>query len=174
MGSTVKVLVGEIDGQEILVPTEKLLEAKDCKFSADGYVAVDAEEAIKESRNTAISLPRFPISIIMNGTVSNGDWLAYSNLTPDATIVIPTKCELREVTWSNSNDNRSFDFVFYKNGRNTTPYSTRQVRNSSNNYGLFDSLSDPFDSGDTLDIKYVDQGLNISDAAILLFFQTVI
>ena len=173
MGDTVKVSVLELNGEEYDTPTERILQAKDARFSASGFLADEAEAAIVEAKGAAISLPRFPIICVMNGTVSNNDWLAYSNLTPDASIVIPTKCELREVTWSNSSSNRSFDFVFYKNGRGTTPYATRSVRNSAAAYGAFSGLADAFSAGDTLDVRYADQGLNLNDAAIVFFFQTV-
>ena len=141
---------------------------------SNGFSADQAQAAIVEARNSAISLPRFPIILVMNGTISNGDWITYSNLTPNISIIIPSKCELREVTWSNSNTSVEFDLEFYKNGRTSTKYATREVRSGSTSAGQFLSLSDAFDATDTLDIKYVDRGTNASDLVIVLFFQTVL
>ena len=173
MGSEVKVLVGEVDGEEFYTPTERILLAKDCKFAAVGFNSTDSEEAIKEAKSVSISLPRYSIPLIWNGGMSNGDWVTYSNLTPDARVVIPFDCILQEITWSNSSSNRSFDIEFYKNGRNTTKYHTEEVRNSSNEYGAFPDLNHSFDAGDIIDLKYVDQGLNASDFVLVLFFQAV-
>ena len=137
--------------------------------SSNSFTASEAQSAIEEARNTAIGTPRYTIPLVMNGSLSNGDWVTYSNLTPDSSILIPVNCVLKEITWSNSDTNRSFDMVFYKNGRTTTPYATRQIRNLQ--YGIITGLSDSFVAGDRLDIKYVDQGLNASDLIVVLFFQ---
>ena len=134
----------------------------------------NAQDAIEESLLTSISLPRFPINLVMNGTMSNGDWVTYSNLVPASSVIIPAKCELREITWSNTRTSVEFDLEFYKNGRTTTKYVTRSVSSGAESSGQFLSLSDPFDATDTIDIKYIDQGTNASDLVIVLFFQTVL
>jgi len=138
------------------------------------FTSKNTKDAIFEALNTSVSLPRFPVILVMNGTVSNGDWITYSNLTPSASIIIPTKCELRELTWSNRNSSVEFDLEFYKNGRATTAYETREVRSGSATNGQFTGLDDSFDALDTLDIKYIDQGSNASDLVLVIFFQTVL
>jgi len=148
--------------------------ARSIPFEDENFDSDNAEDAIVESLNTSISLPRFPVILVMNGTMSNGDWITYSSLTPSAPIIIPTKCELREITWSNSRTSVEFDLEFYKNGRGTTAYATREVRSGGASKGQFLSLSDAFDALDTLDIKYIDQGTNASDLVLVLFFQTVL
>jgi len=120
-----------------------------------------------------ISLPRFAVPLIMNGTMSDGDWITYSNYLPDARILIPQKSILRDIVWGNRSSSREFDLEFYKNGRTGTPYATREVRSGGSTYGAFYDQNDSFDQGDTLDIKYIDRGSNATDLHVILYFQTV-
>jgi len=140
--------------------------------STNGFTADEVQSAIEEARQIALDLPVYTIPLIMNGTMSNGDWITYSNLTPDNSIRIPIKSELKAFTYDNTRTSVDFDMEFYLNGRTTTKYATREVRNVDYG-GIFTGLSDPFDPGDTLDIKYVDQGTNASDLTVILFFRVV-
>ena len=56
----------------------------------NGFISTNTQEAIEELLNIAAPL-RVPISLIYNGTLSNGNFIGYSNLLPgDATpIIIP-------------------------------------------------------------------------------------
>lgn len=152
------------------------LVARAIPFDNDtnGYESEDLQGAVEESLTTAISLPRFPTMLLMNGSMSNGDWLTYSNLTPDSSILIPIKCELREFSWANTRTSVDFDVEFYKNGRTTTKYATREIRSGTAKSGIITGLTDAFDAGDSLDLKYIDQGTNASDLTVVMFFQAVV
>jgi len=170
MGDTVKILVGEINGEEKTVPTEKLLAAADCFFASEGIAATDAEEAIKEVKAGADAKPRYTVPCIMNGIMGNDDWITYSNLTPDSEIVVPFDSILEEVTYANSRNSVEFDIEFYKNTRVGTPYATREVRSGSENNGII-VTNDSFAAGDRLNMKYKDQGTNAADLVLMVFFR---
>lgn len=139
--------------------------------SINGFSATDVQEAIEEAKAVAIGLPRFVLPLIYNGTVSNNDWISYSNLTSNAVILLPLKCRIQEIAWSNNNSSANFDYKLYKNGRPGTLLDTLQIRNLQ--YGHFDSLNYDFKSGDTIDIQYIDQGTNASDLCTILYFQAL-
>jgi len=140
---------------------------------SNNYIAENVQEALEEVDDIA-RLPVSPLPLIMNGTMSNGDWITYSNLTPNTAIVIPVKSQLVAFTWANTSTSREFDLEFYKNGRGTTKYATREVRSGLTTSGYFSGLTDPFNAGDTLDIKYIDQGSNASDLVLVLYLKAVI
>lgn len=146
--------------------------ARSVPFDNDtnGFSAEDTQAAIEEAKATAAGLPRFTLPLIYNGTVSNGDWITYSNLTPNARIILPVKCRLQEVSWSNSRSSADFDYDLYKNGRGTgTLLDTLEIRNLQ--YGYFTSINQDFNAGDIIDIEYIDQGTNASDLCTILYFQ---
>jgi hypothetical protein len=155
------------------ISVTQLKTAKNNTFdnTSNGFSASDVQMAIEEAKATAAGLPRFTISLVWNGTVSNGDWVSYDNLTPDSRIILPVKCRLNELAYSNANTDRSFDLGLYKNGRPGTLLDTLEVRNSQNGY--FTSLNQDFNIGDYLDIKYVDKGNNASDLVLVLFIQVL-
>ena len=159
MGSEVKILVGEVDGQEYDVPTERLLESKDCKFSNYYFGAVDAEEAIIEA-----SKPLIPIFMLQhNSNIGNNDWINFSNLTPNAKLVIPFDLTIEKLTWGNSNSSIDCDWKIYKNGITEADLcNTLEFRNTPNDYGSYDCSID-FNEGDWVRILYVDQGTNMND-----------
>jgi len=126
--------------------------------------------------NFSLQFPRTTLHLIYNGTVSNGDWITYSNLTPNARIVIPIRSKLVEITWSNTNTSVEFDLTLRRNGRTETIFETLEVRSGSDSSGYFkesDINSPTFEEGDTIDIQYVDQGTNVNDLATVLFIQAV-
>lgn len=138
----------------------------------NNFTSINVQQALEEIDATA-RLPVYPLQLVMNGTMSNGDWITYSNLTPNATIIIPVKSQLSSLTWVNTSTSREFDLEFYKNGRGTTKYATREVRSGANKSGYFTGLTDSFNAGDTLDIKYIDQGSNASDLVIVPYLKVV-
>lgn len=168
----VKVLIGEIDGTELQYQTEHVLSANEVKFNNTGFLWTEAEEvqeAIVDSHSDAVSKPRFPIACIMNGTMSNGDFIRYSNLSASANLKMPIACEITEVTYSNSNS-ASFDIVFYKN-QTTTPFRTYEIRNSL--AGVITGFSQEFAQGDDLYMKYVDRGTNASDLNVVAYMRAI-
>ena len=166
-----KVLLVEENGVDLHDATEVNFDASEMTFSGVGWDADNVKDGILEAKSLAIDVPRFTVPLIMNSNMSNGDWITYSNLTPDSSVIIPFESYLKEVTWSNSRSGVSFDFEYYHNGRDTTKILTQEVRNSSDASGVFANINQLLHQGDVLDIKYVDQGLNCSDLVMLLMFR---
>lgn len=135
--------------------------------SSNGFTSTDVQAAIEEAKATAAGKLRDSRYFIMNGTVSNGDWLAPSNLISDYKYIMTENLKFYGLSWSCGNgDGRSFDLEFYKNG--TDPgdlFYTYEVRNSTNDWDYITGLNYTFQAGDYMEVKYVDQGLNVSDFA---------
>jgi len=111
--------------------------------------------------------PRFTLTLINNGTVSNNQWITFSELTPDVWIQFPLDCEIKEFTFDNSRSNTSFDLEFYKNSTVGAPYRTLSIVTTQ--YGYYSGWSDSFNAGDRLRIRYTDQGVNASDLVCVLY-----
>ena len=135
------------------------------------FVSTDVDEAIKEAKTVAANLPRYAIVTVFNGTVSNNQWLGYSNLVPgdDVPIIVPITAVLKEVTFANSNSSVDGQVRFYKNGTAGGNIVGTESFSNDQNKTFTPNLS--FASGDTLRARWVDQGQNPSDAVIVYFFQ---
>lgn len=150
-------------------PVPEAIPFEDPIFTSD-----NVKDAIVEAKNTAEGFPRAGIPLINNGTQSNNDWIAYSNLTPAVKIVFPVKTKLNEVTWANSRTSVEFALEFHKNGTTAGDiFYTYTVSSGSQNYGYVDGLSYTFDAGDWIRIKYDDQGTNTSDLVVLLWISRI-
>jgi hypothetical protein len=82
---------------------------------------------------------------------------------------------LNELSWSNTNTNVSFDLEFYLDG--TAPankFYTLQIRNNAVGYGYVAALEYDFNAGQYIRVKYVDQGTNCSDFALVLWISRLI
>lgn len=167
-----KVLIVEKNGTELDAHEEMAFLPENMPFSTDGFTSDNVKSAVEEVKTYSQGFPRAGIVLVFNGTVGNNDWISFSSLTPDTPIVFAVKTKLEEFSWSNnvSNNGRSFDLEFYKNGitSNDLIY-TYSVRDSENSYGYASGLEYTFNPGDYLRIKYVDQGLNCSDMNITLW-----
>lgn len=115
---------------------------------------------------------RIPIALVYNGTLSNGDWIGYSNLLPgdDTPIIAPVTGTFTGFTWSNSKTNCDFALEFRKNSTVATPFFTWSVDNTQT---AFVNLGTPeaFTAGDKIFVKYIDEGINATDATIVLQFK---
>ncbi len=111
---------------------------------------------------------RFTITLIHNGTVSNNEWLTYSELTPDVWIQFPFNCKLEEMTWGNKRTNRTFNLEFYKNGTGAGDIFRTKII-SGQEYGYESGLGDTFNTGDRIRLKYKDMGLNAADMVVVLY-----
>lgn len=140
--------------------------------STNGFTADDVQEAIEEVRGIAEPL-RVPINLIYNGTLSNGDFIGYSNLLPgDATpIVIPITGTFVEFTWSNSRTNCDFALEFRLGSTTATPFFTWSVDNTQT-ASIVLGTPEPVTIGGTMFVKYIDEGTNAADAAIVLLFKS--
>ena len=165
-------LLEDTGGVELDGPVEKVIDGQDCSFSHPDYASDNVGEAIPEGVGVALDLPRFSVVCIMNGSISNGDFITYSNLTPDTRIRVPVKCKLAEVTFEHGNT-ATYDIEFRKNGRTSTVLQTDSIVAT-------DGITiDVFVAGltfvkdDYLDIKYIDQGTNAQDLVMVVFFQAI-
>lgn len=138
---------------------------------ANNFVARDVQSAIEESFNQA-NAAIYPLSILHNGTVGNGTFFSYSNLTPGTPIIVPINSEFLGFTFSNSNANADYTLEFRNN---SDVGATFEVVTKVNTQFFVDLLAtpEPFNAGDFISIKYIDDGQNASDVAITLFFRAV-
>jgi hypothetical protein len=58
----------------------------------------NVQEAIEYAKLNAEGFPRAGLPLVMNSTVSDGDWISYSNLTPTVPIPFATKTKINEIT----------------------------------------------------------------------------
>lgn len=138
-----------------------------------GFTATDVQAAIIEAKSDAVNLPRYSIVTTFNGSVSNNQWLGYGNLLPgdQVPILIPVRSRLKELTFSSAGDGTVDGRLdLYKNGLLVGDifYQGSFVNENKKTFSNIDQL---FEAGDTLVGRWVDQGDNPSDAAIVYFFQ---
>lgn len=133
----------------------------------------EAIEASGEKGQLALDTPRYTVVLQNNGTVSNGTFIGYDSLIPgDSTpVILPVKSEILEFTFSNSNSNADYTLEFRKNTLVGTPFYS--VSKTNTQYFVDDIISEFFNSGDEIYIKYVDDGNNASDAVILLVLKAI-
>ena len=143
--------------------------------ATNGFVAYEVQSAIEEARNTALGKLRDPRHFAMNGTVSNGNWISVNNLIPSFKYVFTEPVKLIGIEWSCGNGNgKDFDLEFYKNGETVSDlFRIYEIRNSLNDYGYEIGWSNLFDIGDFMRVKYIDQGLNVSDFAGRFLFEVL-
>lgn len=132
----------------------------------------DAIEASGEKGQLALDTPRYTILLQNNGTVSNNSFIGYDSLIPgdSSPVIIPIKSELIEYTFSNSKFS-DFTLEFRKNTLTGTSFFS-DTRTNTQFYSE-NSLSETFNAGDEIYIKYIDNGTNASDAVILLVLKAL-
>lgn len=134
------------------------------------------QEAISaggEKAQIALDTPRYTILLQNNGTVSNNTFIGYDSLIPgDATpVIIPVKSQFLEFTFSNANNNADYTLEFRKNTLVGTPFFSASKTNTQ--FFSQDGVDEPFDAGDQIYVKYIDDGNSASDAVILLTFKSI-
>lgn len=135
------------------------------------FTAENVKDGIIEARETAQGKARVSIPCIWNGTVSNGAWVGYSNLVPSdlSPIILPWNCTLREVSFSANRTSMDGEMDFYKNGTATGDIVYTETFSNVNRTKVFLPDED-FSAGDLLRMRWVDQGQNPRDLALILFF----
>ena len=133
----------------------------------------DAIAAGGEKAQVALDTPRYAIALQYNGTVRNNTFFGYSNLIPgdDTPVVIPVKSQLIEYSFSNSSSGADYTIEIRKGSTTSTVLDTQAQTNTQ--FFVRSGLAIDFDAGDTIFCKYLDNGKNASDAAIVLFFKAV-
>lgn len=142
-------------------------------FEDVSFSSTITQDAIVEAKNTAVSLPRFTIVTTFNGTIGNGQWLGYDNLLPGDTIpiVIPVKSILKEITFSYAGSNIDGRYDLYKNGTAGGNIVFNQQFTNANSPTVATSVNLSLLAGDTIRGRWVDQGDNPNDLAIVYVFQ---
>ena len=163
--------------QKIQIAQETPFESEPGRPNGFPSFIEDSQEAIEYAKQYAEGFPRAGIPCIYNGTLSNNDWISYSNLTPDVPIPWAVSTKIHEITWANksSRSDRSFDLEIYKIvGTIQSLVTTLSVSNSTYHYGYWSGLSITFNSGEALRMRYKDTGKNCSDLVVVLWFSRVI
>lgn len=141
--------------------------------STNGFVAEDTQAAIEELLLIAAPLI-VPIPLIHNGIMSNGDYIGYSNLLPgdNTPVLSPMTGSLVNFTFSNSRSSADFTIEFKRGSTGATPFFSWTVTNTKT---ASVTLPNPeaFAAGEEIYLKYIDQGTNASDTAIILGFKSV-
>lgn len=142
--------------------------------STNGYTADNVQDAIEEGVSLALQTPIFPLSLLWNGTVSNGKWYGYSNLLPgdETPIVIPSKSEFIGFTWSNGNTGADFTLHFKKNSTGAADFLS-DSRTNTQFYNYFLVTPELFLAGETIFIQHEDDGTNANDVGFILIFRTI-
>lgn len=141
--------------------------------STNGYTAVTTQGAIEEGVATAIAKPRYSIVTVHNSTISNNQWLSYSNLVPGDTVPIriPLDSFLREISFAFAGTSVDGQFDLYKNGLTAGDIVASITFTNVNNFKLETGLSIPLASGDYIVGRWIDTGTNPSDMCITYFPQ---
>jgi len=134
------------------------------------------QEAISaggEKAQTALDTPRYTILLQNNGTVSDNTFIGYNSLIPgDATpVIVPVQSEFLEFTFSNARTDADYTLEFRRNTLVGTPFFS--VSKVNVQFFSQDNIDEPFNAGDQIYVKYIDDGTNASDAVILLTFRAI-
>lgn len=168
---SIKVLVVERNGVELQFQEELDLIAHNIPFDEPGFEADNVGDAVTETGD-AVAVLVVPISLVNNGTLSGNSFIGYSNLLPgDSTpIVTPLAGSFVGFTWSNSRTDCDFALEFRLDSTTATPFFTWSVDNTQT--AEIDLVTvEAVTSGQKFYVKYIDEGRNASDAAIVLKFR---
>lgn len=152
--------------------------------STNGFSAKTTQSAVEEAKDIALGKSRFTIVCTFNGTVGNNNWLGFSEVLPgdQVPIRLPLKCRLKEIQFSYTQSSllgiplgsEQVDgrFDLYKNGL-TSPANVVFQGTFTNNAGgkYFTNINVDLNAGDWIVGRWVDQGDNPSDLAIVYFFE---
>ncbi len=131
----------------------------------------DVQEAL-ESIDELVSPLVVPITLAYNGSLSNNEFIGYTNLIPgdDTPIISPITGLFTGFTWSNRNSNADFALEFRKNTTGGAAFFTWSVDNTQT--ASVDLVTpEAFTAGDEIYVKYIDEGQNGTDAVIVLRFK---
>lgn len=145
--------------------------------ATNGFTSDNVQAAIEEAKTTIIG-KKFSITITNNGTVTNNQWVGFTELIPsnNTPFYIHRSCVLEDVIFSNKR-NCDVDFDFYKNGTaGGNIIKTWQIRNLQ--YTALTSQTDSFVAGDLLRLRARTSGLigsllgvTPNDVGIILVFR---
>lgn len=146
----------------------------DSVFIDDSGFAFNAEDVQEAFENVDFIIAPLvvPVALVYNGTLSDNEFIGYSNLLPGNTtpVICPLSGSFVGFTWSNSRDNADFALEFRRNSTTATPFFIWSVDNKrTDNINI---TPETFVAGDQIYIKYIDEGQNAADATIVLKFKS--
>ena len=172
MPDNVKVTITERNGTELQFREEMPFTPSNMPFTATGFTADNVQDAIEEISDIAAPLI-VPIILIQNGTLSDNEFIGYSNLIPgDATpIIAPITGTFVGFTFSNENSSADFALEFRLGTTTSSIFFTWSVDNTlTADVNLV--TPEAVTAGGRMFIKYKDEGSNASDAVIVLKFKS--
>lgn len=102
------------------------------------------------------------------GTLLFDEWISYNEITPLVDLIIPEKCVVKYVTWSNNYTNRTFSLECYKNGTELENIcGSISIEDSEDVCGYFSNLDIILNAGDKIQVKYKASLLNNADDLVL-------
>lgn len=141
------------------------------QLRSNGLVSENTQEAVEEAFLQACAAI-YSIHLIHNGTRGRDTFLSYSNLTPGTPIVVPVDSQLLGLAFSNSRDGADCIIEIRRNTDLGAPLESATVADSRTFFDNFD-VPIPFEAGDTMSVKYIDNGGNASDLVVSLYFRGV-
>jgi hypothetical protein len=135
---------------------------------SNGITKKNVQEAIQDSFSQA-EAARFSLVLQHNGTVSDGTFYSYSNLTPGVEVVVGIDAIFLGFTWANANANADYTLDFRKNTEVGVPFYT--VSKVNTKFFTDENPSESFLAGDYITIEHSDDGGNASDVGLVLYFQ---
>lgn len=138
----------------------------------NGFTSENVQDAIEEAKATAPGLlARFTISLLHNGTVGNNTFFGYNELINGSAtpVILPIKCIFSEFTFSNNKANADYTLEFRRNITTGPPFLS--VSKVNTKFFFEDGISQQFNAGDSIYVRYRDNGDNASDAAVVLYFK---
>lgn len=146
--------------------------------ASNSFTASEVQAAIEEARDTAISKVRFTITLTNNGSLSNNQRFGINELLPNAPVIVPVACTLREAAFSNNSAIADAQFVFVK--RTTPNTSAGTVAGDTTVYtwnitnaltATVSGINAVLSAGNEILVRFVDTGNNPSDAYMILTFE---
>jgi hypothetical protein len=139
--------------------------------SALPYEADSVQDALVQTTTVAFSAI-FPIILQHNGSVGNNTFFGYANTINglDTPIVIPVNSVFVNFTFSNKSSSADYTIEFRKNTSSGTAFYSVSKTNTQ---FFVEVLGSPesFNAGDTIYVKYVDDGGNANDVGLVLNFK---
>jgi len=140
--------------------------------ATNSFTSSEVQSAIEEAKTTAPGKARVSITTVFNATITANQWLGYSDQLPGDVVPIrlPFACTLKEVSVSWNGAAVDGQIKLFKNGI-VDPTNVIFTQTFTNvNGGSYFTVNQSFAAGDLLRGRWIDQGDNPSDMAVVYFF----
>jgi hypothetical protein len=135
------------------------------------FASDNVRDGIIEAREEALGLPRFTLNLSYNGVIANNTFIGYLNTIPGNTtpVTFPFDCVVEEFTFSNSRTGADYTLEFRKNTTGGAAFF--DISKVNTQFFSDITISETFSAGDSIYIKYKDDGRNAKDVVIVLYFR---